>query len=83
MYSFGKCQSCGQYQLLRVFWYNGLSTTPDYLCDSCMREFDEAMIESDFWTLYGRGLEDPDWDADAACKQYVQDRMQEIGYEMV
>jgi hypothetical protein len=48
-----------------------------------MREFDETMIESEFWTLYGRGLEDPDWDAEAACKQYVHDRMKEYGYEMV
>ena len=74
MRSFGKCQQCGQYHFLHCFWYNGLSTTPDYLCDKCMEEFDEAMIESEFWTLHGRGLDDPDWDADAACKRYVQDR---------
>ena len=81
MRSFGKCQQCGQYHFLHCFWYNGLSTTPDYLCDKCMEEFDEAMIESEFWTLHGRGLDDPDWDADAACKRYVQDRKKELGYD--
>lgn len=46
MVSYGKCQHCGMYGMLRGFWYNGEALTPDYLCDRCMLEFDMAMEAS-------------------------------------
>lgn len=73
MVSYGKCQHCGMYGMLRGFWYNGEALTPDYLCDRCMLEFDMAMEESQFWTLHAAGLDDPDWDADAALKTHMEE----------
>ena len=67
--SYGKCPHCGKHEMLVGFWYNGESLTPDYLCPECFKEFGDAMVESAWWTMHGRGLEDPDWDADAALER--------------
>lgn len=56
--SYGKCNGCGRFDMLNLFWYNMESTVPYGLCDSCMAEFDRAMEESAWQTLYGRDLYD-------------------------
>ena len=45
MIGYSKCQQCGKFGMNRVFYYNGESTTPDYMCDKCFKEFDDAMAE--------------------------------------
>lgn len=71
--SYGKCQQCQQFGMLRGFWYSEASLTPDYLCDDCKAEFDDAMAESYFWTMHARALDDPDWDADAALEAFKRE----------
>lgn len=51
--SYGRCQQCKAYAMLNCFWYNGESTAPDYLCDECMEDFDQAMEDSAYYTLHG------------------------------
>lgn len=51
--SYGRCEQCKTYAILNCFWYNGVETTPWYLCDDCMAEFDKAMEDSANYTLYG------------------------------
>ena len=72
--SYGKCPHCGKHEMLVGFWYNGESLTPDYLCPECFKEFDDAMAESEWWTMHERGVEDPNWDADAALEAWRDGR---------
>ena len=51
--SYGRCEQCKTYTILNCFWYNGVETTPWYLCDDCLAEFDNAMEDSANYTLYG------------------------------
>lgn len=45
MIGYSKCQHCGKHGMNQVFYYNEESLTPDYLCDECFKEFDDAMAD--------------------------------------
>lgn len=58
MKGYSKCESCGKFDMNCIEYYSEVSLSPMYMCNTCLKEFEDALSE------IGNVYETPWWAED-------------------